>query len=166
MKTRNYFRIIPAVLGLLFAGTSYGQVATKIDTLPTVYIYSHSPVTKTVHEAFKKDFKDAVLTRWFVMHQNFLVKFISKDQRNHALYNKKGAIIYHIAYGDEKTLPGDVLAVVKEEYPACDVVTCIYVKQGQRNVWVVNVKEKGDLVKARVENDQLEEVERVQDQGL
>jgi hypothetical protein len=166
MKTKNFFRIIPVMFGLLFAGSSFAQVITKIDTLPTVYIFSYSLVNKKVHDAFKKDFKNAVKPRWFTMDQNYLVKFMSKDQKNHALYDSKGSIIYHISYGNEQTMPKDIRAMVKSKYPACDIITAIYVNQDKRKIWVLNLKERDELILARVEEDQLEEVERFHDESM
>jgi hypothetical protein len=166
MKTKIFYRLTAVLLGLLFTGNSFAQVVTKIDTLPTVYIFSYSLVNKNVHDAFKKDFKNAVKPRWFTMDQNYLVKFISKDQKNHALYNSKGSIIYHISYGNAQTMPKDIRAMVSSKYPSGDIVTAINVNQNQRKIWIVNVKERGDLVLVRFEDDQLEEVDRVHDSSM
>ncbi|SRR5260221_11689807 len=162
MKT-HFIRIIGVLLVSLLVSSSFAQVITKIDTLATVYIYSYSTVNKEVHNAFKRDFKDAAHPRWYAMDENYLVKFISNDQKNQALYNSKGNIIYHIAYGNEQALPKFLTSQIKAKYPAADIISAVNVNQDQRNIWVVNLKEKNDLVLVRVEDERIEEVDRMHD---
>jgi hypothetical protein len=75
MKTQIVFKVAVALLLSLSVGSSFGQLITRADTLPTVYIYGNSFVNRKVQHAFTKRFKDAVNPRWYAMDQNFLVKF-------------------------------------------------------------------------------------------
>ena len=166
MKTQVVFKMAVALLMSFSVGRSFGQEIMRTDTLSTVYIYGNTAVNKEVQHAFNKHFRDAVNPRWYAMDQNFLVKFMSKDQKNHDLYDPKGAIIYHITYGNEQTMPKDIVAQIKTQYPADDIVTAINVKQDQRDIWVLNVKDKGDLVLVRYEDGQIDEVDRIHDASI
>lgn len=159
MKLKIIFQISIAAVILSAAINSYGQV-TRIDTLPEIVITAKSVVSVKVTDAFKGRFKNAIDPRWFRMDKNYLVKFISKDQKNSALFNKKGDLIYHLTYGGEKQLPASALGSLRDQYRTCKVISAIHVDQDQRSIWVVNMEVGKDLVLARVEDNQVEEVER------
>lgn len=162
MKTPLIIRLAVALWILFTVPSVFAQEVTKRDTLPPVVITSTSLVAKAVTDAFKTRFKDAVGPKWYQMNKNYLVKFIQKDQKNNALYNKKGSLIYHISYGDKNNVPDNIMNLVKLEYPTYDVKTAIHVNQSNRNVWVVNLEGK-DRVLARVEDGIVQEVERLKD---
>ena len=162
MKTPFIIRLAVALFVLFTVQRVSAQDVPKRDTLPTVVITSTSLVAKEVTDAFKSRFKDAVDPKWYQMNKNYLVKFIQKDQKNNALYNQKGSLIYHISYGDKKNVPDNIMNLVKLEYPNYDVKTAIHVNQSNRSIWVVNLEGK-DLVLARVEDGIIQEVERLKD---
>jgi hypothetical protein len=163
MKIKAVFKITTTIVVFLFVQNSFAQV-TKVDTLNEVVIHSTSMVSKEVAKAFSKNFKNAVSPRWYKMDQNYLVKFITKDQKNHALYNKKGSLIYHISYLlGSFGLPKDVRGLINGKYPNCKVLTAIHIDQDNRSIWVVNLKAYDELVLARVEEEQVEEIERVKE---
>jgi len=166
MKTHYFLRVTVALFILFTVRSSFAQEVIKIDTLPTIYIFSTSLVNKKVHAAFKRDFKDAVQPRWYTMDQNYLVKFISKDQKNRALYNVKGSLIYHITYMNGDNLPKNVSGEINSKYTNDKILTAIHVEQNNRNIWVVNLKSEGSIVVARVEEDEVEEVERYTDTSI
>jgi hypothetical protein len=159
MKTKNIFQIALVAVILSASFNSFGQV-TRIDTLPEIVITAKSVVSAKVTDAFKGKFKNAINPRWYSMDKNYLVKFITKDQKNSALYDKKGDLIYHLTYGGEKHLPAQTLSLLRDQYRTLKVVSAIHVDQSQRSIWVVNMEVGKDLVLARVEDDQVEEVER------
>jgi hypothetical protein len=166
MKTKFIFRIGTAMLMLLSVRSSFAQQVAKNDTLPTIYIYSTSIVNKTVHQAFKRDFYDATTPKWYAMDENYLVKFISKDQKNHALYNTKGYLIYHLTYVNAVELPKNIQGDLNSQYADGIALTAIHVDQDTRSIWVVNLKVGEYFVVARVEDDQVEEIQRFTDASI
>ena len=70
-------------------------------------------------------------------------------------------MIYHIAYGTEKHLPASVRDQIKAQYPRATITNAIYVNQANRKIWVVNLEEGRELVLTRIEDDQLDEVQRL-----
>lgn len=172
MKTQLILRVSMVFLGLSLAFSSSAQDVDTLlkmdtisdrglDTLPTVVITRGSAVNQRVSKAFSNDFKDAINPRWFEINKRYLVKFISADQKNTALYNKRGYLIYHIAYGTEKHLPASVRDQIKAQYPRATITNAIYVNQANRKIWVVNLEEGRELVLTRIEDDQLDEVQRL-----
>jgi hypothetical protein len=87
-----------------------------------------------------------------------MVDFMSEDQKNKALFQKNGSIVYHLTYGYEKNLPEDVRKLVKGNYVEYEILNAINVEQDNRNIWVINVQNDKKLVVVRVEGGQLEEV--------
>ncbi len=162
MKAQLFFRITASLLLLLAArSSSLAQQGGRIDTLPPVIITGTSVVSQKVTDSFKKDFKDALHPRWYQMDKNYLVKFIMNEQKNNSLYDRNGYLIYHISYGKEKHLPADVISQVKTGYPTYDITTAIHVNQANRSIWVINLESGKNWVLARVEDGQLDEVERL-----
>jgi hypothetical protein len=163
MKSNSVFRITTVMLVFFFAQNSFAQIA-KVDTLNEVVIRSTSLVDQVVTKAFTNDFKNAISPRWYKVDKNYLVKFITTDQKNHSLYNKKGVLIYHIGYlFDVVSLPNDIRAAVNIKYPDCKILTAIHVNQDERDIWMVNLKVGGELVLAQIEDEQVEEVQRIAD---
>ena len=151
---------------LLSVRSSFARQLTKIDTLRAVVITSTSLVNKQVRHAFTTQFKDVLSPRWYSVDQNYLVKFISEDQKNHALYNKKGYLIYHIGYMNGNNLPQDIMGQINSEYADVKVLTAIHVDQDARSIWMVNLKVGKYFVLARVEENQVEEVDRYTDTAI
>ena len=162
MKSKIILRAVIMSLFILAGNSTFAQEdVIKRDTLAPVIITSTTSVNKKVSDAFDKDFKNAVSPRWYSINKNYLVKFMVEDQRNSALYNKNGYQIYHISYGTEKHLPMDVKDLIKSQYKDGKISTVIHVDQNNRSIWIANLEEGNSLVLARVENGELDEVERV-----
>ncbi|BAU54837.1 hypothetical protein [Mucilaginibacter gotjawali] len=161
MKTRFIFRIATVLLVLFSFQHSYAQII-KIDTLREVTIRSTTPVAPKVQDAFSRTFKDAVGPRWYKLDKNYLVNFITKDQKNKALYDKKGSLVYHISYlNDPEKLPKNIKYLVSKKFHDYKLLNAIHIAQNARSIWVVNLKDGKELVLARVEEEQVEEIERV-----
>ncbi|HTI61111.1 hypothetical protein [Mucilaginibacter sp.] len=160
MKRKSMMLSMAIVLLSVSAG-AFAQV-TRTDTLPTVYITAKSVVAKKVSDAFKQQFKEAVGPRWFRINREYLVKFVSKDQKNHALYHNKGQLVYHISYGDKTGLPKAISDKVTSSYSDGKITTAINVHQDDRNIWVINVETPKLLILIREEDGEITEMERYQ----
>ena len=132
---------------------------TTFKTLPSITITPSSVVTKEVTKSFQHSFPEAKKAMWWKLNENYLVKFITTDQTNRALYKGNGELIYHLRYGQEKNLPNDVLKLVQSYYPHYNISSVLRVNQDQREIWVINVENDKKLVVVRVEEGQLDEVD-------
>lgn len=155
MKTRLISLLAAGCLLLMAGNRAIGQEEKQ---LPPVTVTATSNVSRAVTKSFDKSFPDAQNTQWFKVNRRYLVDFISKDLKNRALYQKNGAMIYHLAYGTEQNLPDDVRKVVKSNYVDYNITHAIKVEQDNRNIWVVNLEDKNKLILVRIEDGALEEV--------
>ena len=131
--------------------------------LPAITVSaSTSNVSAKVNKSFSQYFKGATHQRWYQLEKNFLVKFIQNDQENRALFTKNGSLVYHISYGAEKNLPSDVRGLVKSTYYDQSITRVLKVNQDQRNIWVVSLEDAKDYVMVRVEDMEMEEIQRQQ----
>jgi len=161
MKTTFYRCIAGAFIASLLAQGSFAQEVAKVDTLPVIVITAKSVVSQKVSDAFKKDFKGAVNPRWYRLDENYLVKFMTREQKNHVLYHKTGSIYYHIAYGTEASLPQEVKDKIKAQYRDGKITTAIHINQDQRSIWLVNIERGKLLILVREEDGDFREVERL-----
>jgi hypothetical protein len=159
MKTKTIFFIVMALISTSGIRTSFAQVS-KTKTLPTVVIRSSSAVNQKVIKAFNGEFKNALRPRWYEINRTYIVKFIMKDQKNTALYNRNGNLVYHITYGSGNSLPKAVADLIDIQYPRSKVTTAIHIDQDRRSIWVANIIDGKNLILTRIEDGQLEEVDR------
>jgi hypothetical protein len=160
MRTHIIAQILGCLAALLIAGTSFSQ-EKNIEDLPPVVI-SGSGINKYVNDkverAFKKLFFDAESPMWHYLNKNYFVQFITGDQKNSALFSRKGFLIYHISYGKEKHLPADIRRMVKSFYVECSIPHAVKVEQNKKIVWVLNVEDDANLYLLRSENGVLDEI--------
>ena len=156
MKRLSILKLCGGLFFFLCAGSLQAQDSIK--TLPPVTVTSTATVNQKVSNAFNASFKDAVSPTWYRLDKDYLVKFITGDMNNTALFKKNGAMVYQISYGNESNLPNEVRHLVKSNYVDYNIVQTINVKQDNRNIWVVNLEDDKKLVIARVEEGALEEV--------
>ena len=151
-----------AVFLAIFLGTGYlSAQEDSVITLPTVNVTSGTVVTKEVDKAFKRAFPDAQNLKWYESNKNYLAKFIEKDMKHQALLTKKGDLTYDISYGNEKHLTDDVRNKIKGAYADYKITSVANVKQASRNIWVINLESMNHIAIVRVEDDEMEEVEKL-----
>ncbi len=145
-----------SLLVLLFLGARAQDTAFKM--MPAVTITASSKVPNEVSKSFMSSFQNATKPLWYKMDKDYFVKFITGDQKNHALFAKNGALIYHISYGHEQNLPDEIRDMVKTHYGQYNITMAIFVNQEDRKIWVINLENDKKLVIVRMEDGDLEEV--------
>ena len=118
-------------------------------------------INTKIARAFVQYFEDATNQRWFEADKNFLVKFNMDGLENRALFAKNGRLIYHITYGTEKNLPGDVRRLIKSTYYDQAITRILKVTQDLRLIWVIHMEDNKEYIMARVEDNELEETKRM-----
>lgn len=156
MKTRIF--IILAFL-LACGKPSFAQEDSVI-TLPTITVTSTAEVPSVVNRAFDKTFPEAMNLSWYKYDKDYLARFIENDMDHNALFKKNGMLKYDVSFGYESNLPEDVLQTVQGAYPDHKITRTFRVQEGGRDIWVVNLESLNNYVIARVEENQLEEVQR------
>lgn len=155
MKTCIITRVYSSLLAALLTTAALAQ---DVKPLPAVVVTSASNVNEKVIQSFKGTFKDAIDPIWYRLDKNYLVKFIMNEQKNTALLNKNGRLIYNIGYGFEKDLPTDISDLVNGSYGDYKILHAIHVNENNRSIWVVNLEGLKKLIVVRVEDGELEEV--------
>jgi len=161
----NLIRWLLTMLPLV-AGMNLLAQDTVIQTLPPITV---TATTKKLPEKVWKNFRDyfenATDPKWYEMNKSYLAEFMMDNKDNHALFNKKGKLIYHISYGYENSLPEDLRNQVKASYGDYNITRAIKVNEANRTIWVVNVEDAKNLIMVRLENGEMEEVKRYEKAG-
>jgi hypothetical protein len=147
---------------LLHATRCFAQDTSAVKTLPPVTVTATTKkIPGNVWYGFSKYFTEAENPGWYEINKKYLVKFMTYDKANRALFTKKGHIIYHISYGYEKNMPEEPGRQIKAAYPDHEITKAIKVRQAGREVWVINLEDAKSLVILRVEEEEMEEIQRL-----
>lgn len=157
MKKQIFLRFMTLLGSVLVAMGTYAQQKDTV-MLPPVTVTPTSNVEHAVTQAFDKNFKGATKAKWYDIDKNYLVKFINDDMENNAVFKKNGSMVYHISYGYEKNLGGEMKDMIQSAYPEYKITRAIRVRMENRDVWVLNLEGVNRWVLVRIEEGQLEEV--------
>ena len=164
MKKQFSYLISGGLASIIFFSTSIAQ-ETGFRELPPVTITATSTSTSLnakLNKVFNEYFQGATHLRWYEIDKKYLVKFILNDQENRALFTRSGNLVYHISYGSEKDLPADVRQLVKSTYYDQTITRIFKVSQDKRLIWVVSLEDKKNYIMVRVEDNELEETQRME----
>lgn len=155
-------KLVMAIFTVLLFSSSwiYAQEDTVI-TLPEITVTGSTKVSNDLNKAFKKAFPGAEELRWYKQNKDYLAKFIKDDVSHNALFKKNGFLKYDISFGYENNLPGEVLKMVRDTYQDFNITRAVNVKSAGRDIWVVNLEGMRNYVIVRVEDQELEEVRRM-----
>ncbi|WP_018616420.1 hypothetical protein [Segetibacter koreensis] len=138
----------------------FSQVKDSIVQLAPVTVTSTAMVTKEVNKAFRKSFPDAQDLKWYRQDKDYLAKFIMNDMDHNALFKKNGYLKYDVAFGSEKNLPDAIRQQIQSAYEEFKITRAFNVKESNRDIWVVNLEGLKNYVMVRVEDGELEEVNK------
>ena len=154
-------QVIAALLVVCIGtGKLIAQEKDSVTTLPTITVTTATVVNKEVDKAFKKSFPKATNLKWYDMNKFYLARFIENDMKHQTLFTQKGFLKYDISYGFEQHLPAEIRDRIKGAYEAYRIIHVANVKEAGRNIWVTNLESLNHLVLVRVEEDEMEEVEK------
>ncbi|KAA9040623.1 hypothetical protein FW778_00850 [Ginsengibacter hankyongi] len=153
-------QIIAIMALLLFCGGRLFAQKDSVVTLPEITITGSAKISNELGKAFRKSFPGAQDLRWYKLDQDYLAKFIKEDMAHNALFKKNGFLKYDISYGHENNLPEQTHEMIQQAYKDYNITTAINVKSAGRDIWVVHLEGLKNLVTVRVEDQDLEEVER------
>lgn len=145
---------------LLFCGGRLFAQKDSVITLPEITITGSAKISNELGKAFRKSLPGAQDLKWYKLDQDYLAKFIKEDMAHSALFKKSGFLKYDISYGHENNLPTDAHEMIQSAYKDYNITTAINVKSAGRDIWVVHLEGLKNLITVRVENQELEEVER------
>jgi hypothetical protein len=88
----------------------------KLEEIEIYGTANKAAISDKVTKSFSRVFKDATAPIWFVVNKRIIVNFILNDQRNKAVFQKNGLLVYHLVYGNEQQMPADIRTIVKSKY--------------------------------------------------
>lgn len=127
---------------------------------PAIVENNKAGVTIKVQRAFIQKFGSQATQNWSAVGQHFMNSFYVDGIRTNALYSKNGYLIYTIAFGTEKQLPDNLTRLVKNSYSGYDITAVTEVNENNRHIWVVQLQNSKKVITARIENEELEEVQQ------
>lgn len=157
MTNQIKFRFVILLAFLFVAGSSYSQ-SSNVKNLPlSVRNISYDKSYLNVLTRFQTLFPKAENVSFYNLKKNTGATFKINDLSYRVLFNKKGNLVYKIAYGKEKHLPVDIRKFVKREYVEFVITSASLVEEDKRQIWVINLEDDSEYVIARVENHELNE---------
>lgn len=172
MKTKI---IIGCLFSLLTTSVSYSQSAKEAEGVYAISANSETGRTITRNEAasadvtvkqkvqksFSKNFTGTTGQLWQMKGEDFQTSFYKNGLLTCACFKKGGYLLYTIVYGLEENLPEDLRDMVKDQYSNYKITRTAELKQRQRNIWVVNLENNYNYVTVRLEDNNLDEMQKV-----
>jgi len=155
--------IIPFLLsGLLLAigvNSAFAQIQLKEVTISSEPV--KATVSQKVAEAFASLFKGAEAPKWYKSDQNYVVDFIMNNQVNKAEFTKKGYLVYHMAFGNEKQMPTDIRTIIKSKYFDFTINSTVRITYNEKSAWIVNIEDSGHFLVLRVVDGVMDVVDKI-----
>jgi hypothetical protein len=144
--------IIPLLLsGLILAiGVNSARAQVQLKEVTISGGATRVEVSKKVSDSFAKLFKGAEEPKWFQSDKNYVVRFILNNQPNKAEFTKKGNLVYHMAFGNEKQMPADIRTIVKSKYFDYKINSTVKVDFEEKSAWIVNIEDGNHFFVLRV----------------
>lgn len=143
----------------LFAGGRLLAQKDSVVSLPPITVTATTQISNVLANAFEKTFPEAINVYWYKFDKDYLAKFIENDMSHNALFRKNGVMKYDVSFGYADNLPAETRQMVESAYPEYNITRAFRVKEGGRDIWVVNLESVNSYVTARVEDNELEEVQ-------
>jgi len=135
-------------------------LAQDYKTLPPIIITpTTSRVPEKVWKSFQNYYSNAQNAEWYQLNRKYLVKYMTEDKKNQAVFGKRGRLVYNISYGYENNLPEEIRKQVKSNYNDYNITAAIKVTQYKRTIWVVNVEDAKKMIQVKLEDGEMEEIE-------
>jgi hypothetical protein len=160
MRTKIICRLFFGAFLLFITASAFAQDTPVNKTLPPVIVTAtNKKIPEKVWANFRSYFGNAENTKWYEENKNYLVKFMTNEEANRALFTKRGRLIYHISYGYENNLPEELRTQIKGSYNDYSITKAIKVTEANRLIWVVNLETEKKFVMVRLEEGEMEEVQ-------
>ena len=146
--------ILSGLLSLTGINESKAQI--KLEEIEIHGKADKAAISEKVTKSFNRMFKDASESSWYIVNKQIIVNFILNDQRNKAVFEKNGLLVYHLVYGTEQQMPAEVRNVVKSKYFDHKINSTINVNTEGRSVWIVNISDPKEIIVLKVEDGNME----------
>ncbi|MDB5022507.1 MAG: hypothetical protein JWP78_262 [Mucilaginibacter sp.] len=144
--------IIPFLLSalILTAGTKIASAQVQLKEVTVSGAPTRAVVSKQVSDSFTSLFKGAEAPKWFQADKNYVVDFILNSQVNKAEFTRKGRLVYHMVFGNEKQMPVDIRTIVKSKYFDFTINSTLKVNIDETSAWIINIEDASQFHVLRV----------------
>ena len=173
MKTKIIFPIACSLFFLLITTELFPQAPAKNEDLNNTLAISGSQankvigsgntsvtINKKIQKHFSRNFAGGSAQNWSMTGKNFHCNFYMNSLPACALFTEKGQLIYAITYGAEKNLPSEIRRMLKSEWEDYTITKATEVKQNNRDIWIVNLKDGYNHKTVRIEEGEIELVQK------
>lgn len=173
MKTKIILSLVGCMLFLMITNFSFSQatinnkdlnktVAMSVSHDREIHNSDNSSVTinKKIQKSFTGYFAGITGQKWSMAGNNFHTSFYTNGIPSSALFDKHGDLIYAITYLQENEMSSDIRKIVKSEYYDYMITLAIEVKQNERDIWIVNMKNDSTHITVRLEDGEIELVSK------
>jgi len=151
---------------MLFVETKSASAQIKLEEIEIFGTTKKATISEKVTKSFDRFFKDAESPKWYMANKQIIVNFIMNDQRNKAVFEKNGRLIYHLVFGVEDQMPADVRKVVKSKYFDYKINSTVKVNTEGRSIWIVNISDPKEIMVLRVEDGTMDVMDKFVNSGV
>ncbi len=155
--------IIPFLLSglILTTGSKIASAQVQLKEVTVSSAPTKAVVSKQVSESFARLFKGAEAPKWFEADKNYVVDFIMNNQINKAEFTRKGRLVYHMVFGNEKQMPVDIRTIVKSKYFDFAINSTLKVNIDDQSAWIVNIEDANQFFVLRVVDGVMDVLETI-----
>ncbi|MDB5152042.1 MAG: hypothetical protein JWR54_793 [Mucilaginibacter sp.] len=155
--------IIPFLLSglILTTGAKIASAQVQLKEVTVSSAPTKAVVSKQVSESFASLFKGAEAPKWFEADKNYVVDFIMNNQLNKAEFTRKGRLVYHMVFGNEKQMPVDIRTIVKSKYFDFAINSTLKVNIDDQSAWIVNIEDANQFFVLRVVDGVMDVLETI-----
>lgn len=118
-----------------------------------------SLIDTRVTSSFNKTFK-GVAPKWYKDNDQYLARFTANGTVTHALYGKKGYMVYSVTKGSARILPTDVTSLLQDAYPCFTIATATKAVSQGTTAWIADLKLDNALLVVKVIDGEIVETTR------
>jgi hypothetical protein len=163
LKMKKKLPISLLALFTMFRGASQlsNQEKDLVTNLPKFAASSRILVNNEIDKALREEFRGTHNLTWYEINKCYLLKFTENDIKHQTLFTKKGSIKYDISYGDEEFLPKYIRSKIMDVYDEYNITKATNIKEAGHCIWVINLENLKYFVLVRMEEDEMEEVQKL-----
>lgn len=114
-----------------------------------------------VEQAFERSFKGVAAPFWYAYANKYVAEFKMGDRLALACFGKRGHLIYKVLYGTARHLPDFEKELVQSLYPDYEITATQEITAGSTKLWVVLVQNCTGMIRIRVMDGEVDEIERI-----
>jgi hypothetical protein len=173
MKTIIISRTCLSILALLLLSNSYAQKIAlntsynnsdfginTMDISSLEKIIDNKKIESRILKYVNKHFKNTDDISWEQADENLIATVHNHGATTKYLFNKNGRIVYTIQSFSAELVPADIKKMMLKYYRKYTITSASKIVESNRHVWVVKIDGKKSFATVRIEDGEIEEIEK------